>query len=761
MTKRDQGGSYKTNPSNSLVSSYLLAAGLTCSWGVVNANTVQLEEVIVTAQKREQSLQDVPLSVAVIAGENLEDRNENEISAIAKFSPSFTFQEGPNNGFKSLQVRGVGTLTLSKGVDQSVSVVVDGVVATGAATSLLDMHDVSRVEILRGPQGMLFGKNASAGVLNITTNRPTKEFEAGIAGSYADEEEIKFGGYISGGLTDSISGRLAISSTTRDAFIENTYPGGKDFSDRDQQNLRGKLAFEITDNLDAMVTLNRIESETNCCIQNAISTVPGSIADGVPAGDEEDTVLENDDDSFYETEVDDAIFELNYQMGDYTLTSITAYAETYEESSYNSFAVPLTVFPRNDATTEVEQITQEFRITSTAADNFVYQLGLYYFTKDLAYDTLLAVDAVLGGAPVPGFLFITSRTLANVDWESYALFGQGTLDLSDKARLTVGLRLNHEDVDMDVAVTSGKEFFPNVPPVTISPILGEVEQNKSDDSVSWRVIGEYDIAKDVMLYGSVARGYKGPGANTIRDVVVANEEPIVDPEIPTNYEIGVKSRLFDGRAVLNATLFFSEFEDFQTSLAIPNSAPPAFFLSNAESLESKGLEMEFSAQVTQNLFIGGALAYVDAEFTDYKGAPCYSQQTEMEGCIDGAQDLSGKRMANSPEWSYSLNARYDFPLESFPFSGFVAGSYRWQDEVQYQTNNNPRSLGDSYGVADMSFGIEAEDGRYQVQFFVKNLFDEFFVAVLNGESQLLGIDNGHIIGYDYERRIGVSARINF
>lgn len=748
----------------------LLATGLTCSSYSVLAEefrpqeSFQLEEVIVTAQKREQSLQDVPLSVAVINGDDLIARNENEIRSLGKISPGFTFADGSNNGQRTLLVRGVGTQTFSKGVEQSVSVVVDGVVATGMGAALLDMNDVSRVEILRGPQGMLFGKNASAGVLNVVTNNPTDDFEAMIGGSSADEKEIKGYGFVSGPLSDNVSGRLSFHSSTRDPIIDNQFEGGPEYNDRDQWGVRGKLAVNISENLDLMFSLSHAESDVLCCLSTVRAVEAGSLAEsqGVPFGVEEDTALENDD-SFIKSELDDYALEVNYDIGEFMLTSITGYAETFEHTSFRGFGSSLTVVDTNDIQAEIEQFSQEIRLTSPVSDSFEYQLGLYYFTKDLDSTTLQAFDAFGLGAPVPGpgAVLSTSLNEATVESESYALFGQGTLHLTEQARVTLGFRFNHEEVDMDVKVGTGFEFFPDALMLVPGATPGSVAASSSDDSISWRLIGEYDLTDSAMVYASVARGYKGVGANT-QNAVVNSPSPIVDPEIPTNYEIGMKSHWLDDRVMLNATLFYTEFEDFQASLGEPGAIPPVRYLANAEKLETQGFELELNFQATRNLFLGASLAYVDARFSDYEGAPCYVLQTAAQGCVGGSQELSGETLSNSPEWSYSLNSRYELPLEQMPFNGFVSGSYYWQDEVQYQTTNNPKTIGDAYGVADLSIGIEGEDGQYQVQLFVKNLLDEFHETRISADGAiLLGQTTNHLLGYDYTRRIGISGNVRF
>lgn len=717
------------------------------------AHSQALEEVVVTAQKREQSMQDVPISVAAVSGAELESRSINEISDLSKVVAGFSFGEGTSDAGRNILVRGVGTQTFSRGVEQSVGTVVDGVVASSVASSLLDMSDVARVEVLRGPQGMLFGKNASAGMLNIVTRNPTEEFTVGIGASYADENETKLNGYVSGPVFgDSVLGRLSLYSNQRDGIVENEFPGGDDYNDRDEWGGRGKLQIRATDNLDIMLSLVHAEREHTCCASPFTAVAPGSVADieGVPFGPENDKISENDP-SPGRTKLDQYSAEINYQLGTSTLTSISAWTESEVYADYRGVGLPRTLLPSNEGDAEIEQFTQELRLTSPGGETIDYVAGLYYFNKEQNRDFTRILDLYgLGAVPVPGLATISLINNFTFSNESYAAFGQATWNASDTFRLSLGLRYNHEEVEIDQTIDALPGTIPEAVP-------GRSQARRTDEDLSYRLIAEFDIAEDAMIYASAARGYKGPGANTLPSGTSASK-PIIDPEIPYAYELGIKSQWLDNRLRLNAAVFHTTFKDFQTSVS-DGEVPPTFFLDNAGELETQGLELELSAQLTENLGLMGSMAWIQAEFTDYDGAACYPQQTEAEGCVNGIQDLSGKDMPNSPDFTSSLTARYFIPLESLPFDGFVQGSWFYQDEVQYDTRNGPGSIGDSYNTIDAAAGVEARDGRYTVQVFVKNLTDEFYVTGQSGPSAVGG--GSHFLAYEYQRRVGISAQLNF
>lgn len=716
----------------------------------------QLEEVIVTAQKRAESLQDVAVSVQVVSGEELAALNKTQIEQLTRLVPSLTYATGTSDAGQSIVVRGVGTQTFSRSVDQSVGTVIDGVAAGSVSGSLLDFTDVARVEVLRGPQGMLFGKNASAGVLSITTRAPTAELAGGVGADYSEENHLQLNGYLSGPIIqDKLLGRIAGYSNTRDAILENHYPGGDDYNDRDEWGVRTKLQWFATDNLDLLLSYNHAERDRDCCIGPLDTVEPGSVADreGGERGPEADTVLDNDI-SWGKTDLDLYSLELNYQMGGYTLASITAYSEEDVFSAARGDLYTRTALPRNDSDADYDQFTQEIRITSPADQLISYVGGLYYFDKEIDRQFVRIIDLYgIDRLPQPDSGAITVLNDPKTTNESFAVFGQATWNVSDTVRLSLGARYNDDELTIDQVVDALPDTIPEAP-------AGTINDDTDNQEWSWRVIGEIDVAEEAMVYATVARGYKGPGSNSLPSGPSSGEDVFVDPEIPTNYEIGIKSEWFDNRLRVNGAIFFTEFEDFQASTQVPDAFPPLFTLENAGELETEGVELDVSAMLLENLQFSANIAYTDATFTDWKDAPCYAGQTEEEGCIDETQDLSGADMPDSPDWRLNFGANYFIPLPSMPFNGFVRGNYFWQDNVMYDTTSNPIHEGESYGTLDLYFGIAAYDGRYRAQFYILNVLDEFYINSLSGQQEV-GILAGHGVPFDATRRFGVSLSMDF
>jgi iron complex outermembrane receptor protein len=292
-----------------------------------------------------------------------------------------------------------------------------------------------------------------------------------------------------------------------------------------------------------------------------------------------------------------------------------------------------------------------------------------------------------------------------------------------------------------------------------------VFENRTDNALSWRLIVERDVTDQAMVYGSVARGYKAPGANTLSAVVDAQAQgldAIIDPEIPTNFEVGLKSTWWENRLMVNAAMFYTEFEDFHATVSTNEPGElPDFNLGNVDEMRSQGVELEMNFKASENWLLSANVAYIDAEYSSYEGAECYIGQTEAQGCVNDSQDLSGAEASNSPDWSYNVTARYDRSITSMEVNAYALATYYWQDDVQYDVAGNPGTIGDAYGLMDLTLGVQSDDGKYLLQIYVKNLFDEFNVTAVSDLSAIVPFSKVNSLGYTYERRMGVAATYRF
>lgn len=740
------------------MSNYSLSARTMCGTAVLlstllstTAATAQLDEIIVTSQKREQSIQDVPISVFVVNGDLLSSRNFNEVSELQFVVPGFGLNDANNPNGQGFQIRGIGTQTFGIGTEDSVGVVVDGVVVGRTVGGLVDLSDIERVEVLRGPQGTLFGKNASAGLLNIVTKGPTEEYMAEAGFSYGEENEIKANAAVSGPLfgSDKAFFRLNGYVNKRDGLIENVFDG-RELNDRNEVGVRGKLEFRLSDDLTLNIAGDFIDRDIDCCGATAINVTPGTalLTAPVVAGFENDQL--NDNGSYFtDLEVWGTSAQLDWDIGDHTITSITAYRgyEVIQEQEIDM--LPITILSSNLGDSQQDQFTQEIRVTSPTGNLIDYVGGLYFFRQS-SKNTL---DQRIGPS-----IDLPSRA---VDTLNYAAFGEATVNLNEQLRLIAGLRLVREELEMDFFRPTVPFRFGGATGVSTDPAeaaalgLSLVDGNTDDTNLSWRFGAQYDVLDDAMVYFTASRGYKGGGFNTLGSVTINS---IVEPEIPTSFEGGLRSTWFDGRLTANLTGFYTKFDDFQAQSVDPLTFQ--FTLQNAGIAETKGAEFEFVALPFDDtsIFLNGA--YVDAKFDEFVGAQCYPGQTAAQGCIGGSQDLSGGRIANSPKWTVTASLNQQIPFNDLPFDGFITASYLFKSAFNFANTQDPATVQDAYSLVDTSIGIVGDDDQYTLTFFVKNVLDENFSTSLINLTAF-GTPLAQFPNYNSERRFGFSIKAKY
>lgn len=708
-------------PKSLLASAIGLAIATTTFSQIANAQGRQLEEVIVTAQKRAQSSQDVPIALTAISSDMLEQAGISQTQDLVKLAPSLTVGIGDNKQNSGFRIRGIGTNVFSVGAEQSVAVIIDDVSTVQAGQSLANLVDIERIEVLRGPQSTLFGKSASAGVVSVVTKAPSEEFEGSVEVSATDDDEERILASISGPISDTLGFRLSGHWSDREGFVDNLSIGDK-VNGEESKGLRGKLQWDISNTVQATLTAYYNEDESTCCAltwadldPNALvfGFVPGEIAPGINPSDE-NLDFRSEDGPEDEQENSGVNLRLTVGLGDFTLTSITAVDEweysndgDVDFSNVDVFgfltggAINGGFFSQSNAKTDF--VSQEFRLSSPQYDNFEYVVGLYYAEAETDRTFLRN----------PGLPLIPSDWAGTATTESMALFGQATWRFNDATSVTVGLRFNEEEISVD---------FVNNLLIPITPLSGD----DSDSEVLGDISIQHFLSDDTMLYARYAQGYKGQAYDVTTSFDQVRLDNPAAPETSDAYEIGIKSTLLDSRLQFNAALFYTEYEDFQaqSTVVLPDGSLNAT-LNNVGKLETQGLELEGIALLGENLSVTFSAAYIDAAIEEFTGADCYGGQSVEQGCIDGFQNISGGDLPNSPEWKYSIFADYQAEFSDLPFDGFANLAWVWQDEVNFSLLQHPDTMQDSYGVMDLSVGInESESGRYRVTAFVNNVTDE-------------------------------------
>ena len=675
---------------------------------------VALEEVIVTAEKRAANVQNVPISMTVLTGDELQEFHDKNIHDLITRMPNVNLvTQGVND---VIYIRGFGSSPNNFAFDPTVSVYRDGIYAGKSGQFIEPLFDVERVEVLRGPQGALLGKNTAAGAISIVSAGPSREFGGEVAGAYKiDPQGWQATGFVTGALTETLSGRLAVKFLDQEGFLKNRATGQND-PRLNQQLARLSLLWAPTADLDVMFKLEKAASEMRGGINTAgpPNTAPPHVEERYtsdpygPSGAPEI----NGVDSF------NGSITANYQIGSHTLTSITGYSnfDRYPINGYdetNPSGGPTTPginnLYQNGFPEDFEQVSQELRLLSPTGQKLEYVLGAYYDTSDWNLRQNIFYDLPSATGAQYTHFFQRSKT--------YSAFAIGTYHLSDVFRVKTSIRYTKNKKDGDF--TSGTYY--GDPLRVITAISG----SRSEESVDPALTLQYDVAPRVMIYAAVANGSKSGGfvSNTF-GVRPATYE--FKPEKSTNFEVGMKSTLAGGRLQFNATAFQLEIKDLQVSSYVPVLS--SFVTNNAGSATSKGAEFLVNWLPVDSLQLTLNLAYLDAKYDSYKGAACLagapiSVCNPADPVSVAAHDLAGKELVYSSKWTGNLQARHTATLGAFELESTVIASYRSR---YYKADNYSEVYGVQPGVTkiDARIALAPIDGRWTVALAGKNLTNE-------------------------------------
>ncbi len=714
------------------------------------AVTDKLEEIIVTAQRRSENLQDVPVAISVVSGDTLGALGVNNPTELAALVPSLQFSASNTSRGLGFAVRGVGTSTFGDGVEQSVGTVVDGVVLGRPGQGIADLADVDQVSVLRGPQGILFGKNASAGLIIVNTQLPKlDDLSLGLRLSAGEHGEERYQVVGNVPLGDRVAFRAVGYSNERDGIVHD-YAQDRDYNGSHERGARASFLVQATEDLQFVLRADYSDRDVPCCIWTTRTVTPmGFIGLTQPpqvhAGPENVGVKLSG--KMYSSTISRGLsLQADWDLGGYTLTSITAKRDWLEEDNNDADQSVLPIFDLNHGTNDVSQFSQELRLASPAENRLNWVAGLYWFDMKLVgfYD-----QGGTLGIPLPPGMILATHNMNDIRTESVAAFGQANFDVTDRLRLFAGARFTSEDYSLDYVRRGG------TPPMEIT-YIAPTAFKASDDVTnwSWRVGAQFDLAPTSNLYFSVARGFKGKAILT--DAAVTADSVFVPPEVPTAYELGLKGTWFDGRLYANIALFRTDFDDFQAQVFDTTVTPNRFRVTSAGEVVTQGVELDFLARPGQGLSVGGGLSYTDAYIDSAWIIPCYAGQTVAQGCTAGRVDAKGNTLSGTPEVTFSLYGEYERPLTA-NVNGFLRANWRWRDEVNFSNNDDPSTLQSSYGVVGASVGVASNDNRWRFSLFARNLFDRHFVSVIfptpfdtGGYSQIPSAEAYRTIGLTLE-----------
>jgi len=668
-----------------------------------------LEEVIVTAQRREQSLLEVPMAISAFTGAELAQLQADNLDSLQGAVPNLNLVQGRgSNSSVNAYIRGVGQPDALQSFDPAVGLYLDDVYLSRIQGGLFKLYDIERIEVLRGPQGTLYGKNTPGGAIRLITRTPGQEFESQAGLLVGNYDRVQARGYVSGPLSDTFAMGFSVLYDKRDGFVTDPIDG-KDYNDEDTLVARLKGNWDVSDSVNIVFSADYTKERVKLTLgraQDALVSV--DLATGIvlrqppPTGDwnfETSTSMTDRDNQ--ETDhwgVNATInWDINSQMD---FRSITAYRDL-ETSSFIDIDASTLELGDVFVGLDQSQFSQEFQLLGENGDNINWVAGLYYLNEKVPSDQIAFADDFLlwGGAPISFTRTITD----DLQTKSYAAFGQIDWRFADRWNLGVGIRYTKEK----------KDYWRTTS--TFSDILGVAdpafEFTDSDDWNSWTPTFtlDYDVNNDVRLYGRIAKGFKSGGFNGR-----ANSEADVstfDPETVWSYEIGAKTVVADGRLRANYALFYSKYDDFQARVSTIDPDDPASFrfpVLNAAELDIKGAEVELTWVPVDPLQLSTQIGYLDADY----GAGGFSG-------ADGVED----EPAFSPKWTARFFGMYTFDISNgSQFSLSASANYR--DSMWLSVENAlPLTEGD-YWVLDAFASWVSESGRWTLTAGVKNWGDK-------------------------------------
>ncbi|USI74686.1 TonB-dependent receptor [Sphingomonas morindae] len=723
-------------------------------------------EITVTARHQVERAQDVPIALSVVSGSALEKTGGYTIADLTQRVPSLTaFNSNPRNS--SLGIRGIGVSSASDGLDSSVGVYVDNVYLGRPGMALQDLIDVDRVEVLRGPQGTLFGRNTSAGVVNVTTRGPS--FDWGVTGevsggTYAyHQERLSVTGPI---VSDLLAFRITGFDTHRNGTIDNDTTG-KAGNGINRQGGRAQLLLTPSNKLKLRAIIDYSRESDTCCVSAIKTVLPPAISSGTkrtlatlaqmgwtPTASNDHVVW--DAPQLMRTHQWGASLQADWDLGFAIATSVTNYRYWYFNPLQESDSTPFDILDRNVAITRDRQVSQEFRLASDSTRRFSWQIGAYYFHQQLldhyilnqfgsdasAFFTRYLRTANPSAAAVsiaPG-----SQYLDDVDTsvDSLAAFGQANFKITPTLTLTGGVRYTH-DKRSGVSDTSTVGT-----PYAATSIPFHYDVSVKGNNVSWLGSLSWKPTGTLLAYASASTGYKGAGLN-LNSSTSSGTPLILKPEKVHSYEVGVKQQFFDQRVTLNIDGYWTQLSGLQANIYPINGGKS--YLANVGNVRARGIEVEGQWRVADGLSLSANGAFNDTRYSRYRNAPCP---------VGGAAvcDLTGKRVYQSPKWVANAIADYRFDA-GHGVTPYVIGRYAYRSSMFGTVDDGPYGRIPGYGLASFRVGATFANGRYDASAWVENAFDKTFYTNLNA----LAVVGAGTYGYGGQigapRTVGGTVRV--
>ena len=677
----------------------------------------QLEEVVVTAQKRAQSLQDVPIAISAFTSDDLDRINSATLADLQYSTPNLTVSpNGRSNA--SIGIRGVSDFSRNPGYDNRVGVYVDGLFVGRSAAANQATLDLERIEVLRGPQGTLFGKNTVAGAISLTTKAPSNEFYGFVKAEIGNYSRQSVTAMVNAPLTDNLFAKVMINDTQRDGHVKNLFTGG-DLNGLDDQSIRLQLRYE-GESTSATFSVDQDERKAPFHGREALVNAPAY----APAPYE----VRFDEPQRQDIELEGMGLVIDHELSNgMSFSSLTGYRKTdfknNAEEDYTDSQVITSPYSRvTSSLGEVsEQTSQEFRWVSPTNDSLDYTFGLYYFDQTNESNSSAAL---LGGV-------VSVQVPATVDVTSYAAYIHGNVSISEKLQFTGGVRYTYEEKDVQFDITDTTGLFINA----------SYNDSFSTDDISPKLGLNYFMTDDTMVYVSYGRGFKSGGWNV--DFVSTLEQLAFDDESVNSAEIGIKTTLWDGRARVNLAYYDAQYDDFQVRQFVETSAGSTVAtITNAGEVTTTGIEADIEILLTDNITLWATYGDTDSTFDKFKNG-------------GGAGiDFDGNKLADAPETTYSVALEARVPMASGEVVAQI--DYNYRDDFYTNPNNAAINTVQSYDLTNARIGYEPASGNWSVHAWVKNLSDND--DIIYASRSFLGLPRGT---YMEPRMTGLTVKYNF
>lgn len=683
-----------------------------------NDKKKSLEVIMVTAERRSESIQETPMSITAFNEEMIEEGGITTIDNIAQQTPNLKINTF-NISEPQLYIRGIGTTNDSAGSDPAVAVFIDDVYIGRPSGAAMDLYDLERIEVLRGPQGTLYGRNSAGGAINLFTKKPHAYYDAKFGVSIGNEELWNLRGYVNGAITDNVFGKITTNVRQRGGFAENVTTG-QELEDEDTKSVRGQLLIEASSDIEVLLGFDYTDTSGNGSnryltrfdvdpIFPVQSIIDAQLASNASIGNDprksNSSLVQSSSKEIFGLQA-----RVEAQLDWARFTSISAYRES--ESSWLQPLVPMLMIQdggtglyeiNNGAAQKADQLSQEFRLNAET-DRLKWVAGLFFFKENIKRDETFQTYFIPGLLP-PAISEGDVTFFQDATSESAAAFGQLTWSATDDLALTLGGRYTDDKKTIDnIAVNNLDTAIGGIP---LNGPGYSVAASKSWSDTTYRATVDYNLSANHLLYFTYSEGFKSGSFTGQQSSPIIAATPIL-PETSTNYEIGAKTEWFDNRLRLNLTYFQLDYEDLQTFTLVDGTT----LVADNSNAEVSGFEADFALLVTENLKLTGTYAALDGEF------------------VDGQHQ--GNETPRSPGTSWSLTPTWTMPFAGDGWLDFAV-NFSYTGEYYIDTANDPRGLQDDVLLIDASIKYSPEGSDWDLSLWAKNIQDELYtVHSING-----------------------------